>query len=82
MPIPPFLPSLGSCPLHHLRRSPLTTTWGFLRNVPRTSLVFTHTLALIPVQAYGTLVKSFLLSFPLSNPLGNPSEVGTRTECG
>ena len=44
----PTLPSLRSCPLHRLHRSPLTTICGLLRIVPRTSLVFTHTLAPTP----------------------------------
>lgn len=42
IPPSPTLLSLWSCPLHRL---PLTTTCGFLRIAPRTSLVFTHTLA-------------------------------------
>jgi hypothetical protein len=48
----PTLPSLSSCPLHHLHRSPLTTTCGFLRIAPRTSLVFTHTLVPAPPYTY------------------------------
>jgi hypothetical protein len=71
IPPSPTLPSLRSCPLHRLHRSPLTTTCGFLRIAPRTSLVFIHTLAPTPPYTeiglrYACHVSAAL--FTLNNP--------------
>lgn len=75
----PTLPSLRSCPLRRLHRSPLTTTCGFLRIVPRTSLVFTHTLAPNPPYTeiglwYACHVSAALFTF--NNP--NQTAVDSR----
>ena len=61
----PTLPSLWSCPLHRLHRLPLTTTCGFLRIAPRTSLVFTHTLAPPPPYTKNGLRYASRVSAPL-----------------
>jgi hypothetical protein len=67
IPPSPTLPSLRSCP----HRLPLTTTCGFLRIAPRTSLVFTHTLAPTPPHTKNGLWYASHVSaaiFTLSNP--------------
>jgi hypothetical protein len=69
----PTLPSLWSCPLHHLHRSPLTTTCGFLRIVPRTSLVFTHTLVPAPPYTKNDLWYACHVSAALFTP-DNPNQ--------